>query len=864
MQILFDQDFDNGAWPGPLGNKDTSFGEAWLGPIGFIDLLENQLGLTGKYLSNTERALRLIQPMNTQEGFWSKSATVDPMGTAKKLLNWRDDLCLQGWQGQGKSQRLRELAAVTQKIEPGMPDRLQAIVERAKKHPPDIEEINLFESEKNQFSAWRKFLALMRGHSTKVQTLALPLIEAFGDLGGSQRETFIPKGDGSLQLLRTPGYYEACEEAAAWMASLPKDSSRLVVWPDPGLDAALHLHGHPTLGASSELHGNALLGILPLMLELAWDPQDPKIAFELLSMPVNPIRPAIAEELIDALHKWPAVNSPDWKRVLEKTLVELVPTPKEQKRASKRLATIFTPTVSRAARYPATEITIRTQLVEEWAHAFCVQKPEFEAKCESVHRQCAVLTGMIESCGMKDFSRLELVFLVREATQTSTQASVYPAQAGVGCVYEPGAIAGPVDYVLCWDFTLSNYSPTNTISLSDAERSELEASGIKLMSATQKVLQQASRWRRPFGMARKAVLCVSPQRSREGNEEFPHPAWDEIKSRVREERPDLLEVSKIIPAGEIKTHSPPYRAPVRSIEKIEVPKGALPLRKVESPSSIGRLLGCSLAYGLHYIARIKPGRSWELMEPTSPLALGSLSHDLLALVQEEVKKGKVQTVEQGKQRIQECFDELAPKLVAGLFLPGNQDVLTNLKARLTHAVQDIMTLVEQANMQVREVEHDLEVDALGIRVGGRLDLLMGEPTLVLDFKWSGTTSKKESLLRGTAYQLAIYSRLLKKPLNKEYPGVAYYVLKDGSLLTNQDGYPIGEVCQGPDPSTTWAALDRAFARAHDQLRNGQLFAAGNVEAPTKSDSIKEGELVLKSNCEYCSYGALCGQWFGSI
>ena len=39
MKICFDPDFDGGAWPGPLNEREAVAGEVWLGELGFVDRL---------------------------------------------------------------------------------------------------------------------------------------------------------------------------------------------------------------------------------------------------------------------------------------------------------------------------------------------------------------------------------------------------------------------------------------------------------------------------------------------------------------------------------------------------------------------------------------------------------------------------------------------------------------------------------------------------------------------------------------------------------------------------------------------------------------------------------------------------------
>ena len=78
MKIYFDTSFDHSAWPGPLAEKQASFGEVWTGTAGLLGILETRLGLVGPKLCNAERAAGLISSLQQKKGFWNESCANDP------------------------------------------------------------------------------------------------------------------------------------------------------------------------------------------------------------------------------------------------------------------------------------------------------------------------------------------------------------------------------------------------------------------------------------------------------------------------------------------------------------------------------------------------------------------------------------------------------------------------------------------------------------------------------------------------------------------------------------------------------------------------------------------------------------------
>ena len=94
-----------------------------------LGILETMTGLSGPSIPSALRAAELVPDVRSISGFWSRSAQVDPFGTAKRVLQWRDLLRMHGWRSQPVSTRLEELAEVTVKASPGFPDRLLMVAD---------------------------------------------------------------------------------------------------------------------------------------------------------------------------------------------------------------------------------------------------------------------------------------------------------------------------------------------------------------------------------------------------------------------------------------------------------------------------------------------------------------------------------------------------------------------------------------------------------------------------------------------------------------------------------------------------------------------------------------------------------------
>jgi hypothetical protein len=275
------------------------------------------------------------------------------------------------------------------------------------------------------------------------------------------------------------------------------------------------------------------------------------------------------------------------------------------------------------------------------------------------------------------------------------------------------------------------------------------------------------------------------------------------------------------------------------------------------------LIQCPLSYVLHYTARLRPGRYSPPPEATDMLVLGNLSHFLFAEVLKQVRDGKQLTPQQGREQLEKIFDQLAPRMAAGLFLPGNEDARASLRTRLGLVIGDVLELIRQGSFKVEGVEMQAEAPALGLQVSGRLDLLLESPRAVVDFKWSGGTKRRRELQNGAAHQLAVYSHLVRDKRRKDFPPVAYFIVDSRRLITSSPGcFPGAEKTGGPGPQETWESLDRAFTRTWQNLKRGRVDAGGIGKDIITTGGIEDGILRLVPRCEYCDYTALCGLCFG--
>jgi ATP-dependent helicase/nuclease subunit B len=855
MRLVFDPDFDQGAWPGPLAGKDAAFAEAWVGPLGLLAAAETALGLGGRWAAPAARAAALVPAVRSVEGFWSRSAEADPLGTADVLLRWRDELMLSGWLGEPVAPRLAALAAVTRDALPGLPDRLRAALTAIAQRGTGgaIREVVHIEEAAELPLLWRSLLGALRESGVAVVHAPLSPAPAAGDLAEARHGRFTPHADGSLFLLRASGVLAAADHAAAWIADRRLGEAVAVVTPDGTLDAALRRFGLPTLGGASE--GNLLPQVLPLVLKMAWTPPDPQQALDLLTLPTGPIPGPVASRLAGALHEWPAVDSDAWRRRLPEALARIGDADRAAA-VAERVGAVFRAAVPRGRSYPAGEVHARVRLVDAWARGHAESGPDREA-WGLVSAQCAELVRLLGLAGLAELPPAQLEWFVAEATRVASATPRYPAEAGLHAVRCPGAVAGPARAVVWWDFTSQAAPLTAGLPLAPAELLALRAAGVRILEAGSVAAARAARWRRPLLQTTEALLLVCPRFGDDGEERFPHPLWTEIAGKATDA--GTLQGPRPPLGRRTKTKMRPLGPLPRAVRAWQVAGVEPRLPQSVSPTSLGDLIGCSFRFAVRTHAAIQPGRGASLS--TREQLWGRLVHDLL----HRLFEGPPLSAAEARAQAGEVFDRQAPRLAAALFLPGSEVARAEVRRATQASAETLFALMREAKLRPISVESLREREAFGTALRGQPDVVLGDPPAVVDLKWAGASYYARALATGSSYQLAAYSYLVSDERAPAAP-VAYFILSSQRTITNERGPFAGaEVVAGPSLRDTWTALHLAFDDARRALEGGSLTAAGVAEddaeelLPEGDIDAATGRLRLAAPCRFCELGALCGR-----
>jgi len=288
--------------------------------------VESQLGLSGPPVAWTDRVLAYHQALSDHPGaVYSASFQADPWATASHLLRLRDALLLAAWDPATPTSvdivdALAELEPLYDL--PGIPDRLHTVLSaiNAGLLLPD-HEVTLQEPTEEWPPLWQRVLTRLN-----IQAVPVPEPRGHSGLASIQNNLLLDLDeevsiDSSIEALQAGSRHAA----VAFVTRVLRDRHAIVFTPDIDLasmlDTALHADGQPTAGAPRDTRGQPVHQVLPLVIELLWEPVNPYVLLDLLLLPVGPLR-RYSYRLARALEKQPGFGSDAWNDVIDDILAD--------------------------------------------------------------------------------------------------------------------------------------------------------------------------------------------------------------------------------------------------------------------------------------------------------------------------------------------------------------------------------------------------------------------------------------------------------------------------------------------------------------------------------------------------------------
>jgi hypothetical protein len=867
----------------------TRLNEVRGGPDALLNWLETQLGLIEPVIPKANRVTELASWLDgAGDAVFTQSLVMDRWATASQILDRRDELRMAGWNGHADDslpKLISDLGQASDGRDSVFVDEaarllrvLQAIAD-GQQLPPHrcvLEDwIELWPP------MWRAVLGLL---TVENATRCLPAgangsaLRAAQELVNAGEPRPIVQ-DTSFRFVTTRSEATACEFVAATLAKAPEALAETVVYCESDsvalrLDACLNRLGLPTMGAVAVSRSHPVLQVLPLCLSLCWEPVDPQVLLDFLTLPVNPIPHRVARPLIDSLVEQPGLGSARWEAAIaELCCPENDPDGKLRARLD---AWLMCERVPRNEPISSAAIRARCGLVAQWAAGRALSlladaDPDLARLAEALQvaaGHASALGELVESQG-QTLTEPQLGRLVEEAT--STGVSVAPFMKAFGGplrVRTLVEIDAPFRRLIWLGLGTAD---AQACPWPVAELEKINAAGIDLDDGSRALSALRSAEARGFSRIQEFLLGILLPHDLVQRW---HPIWLAIRTML-EGRDEPTALDDLFARGDENAISPlVFEVAERSI--IPPPKrrllwhvssDLLQDRNRVSASELQDRLGCPLKWVFTYQARLRPGSIAQL--PGDFQLKGTFCHSVLERL--FGNGGELPSNEEATALAGQIFDERLPLDAAPLAQPDQVLERHKLRTELINATRALMAALSSGGYRITGIEVEVEGDAFAKPLTGWIDCLAVRDDAheaVIDFKYSGQKYRK-LIADGRAVQLATYAHSRTEG-GRPYPAVAYLVLADAQLYT-PSGSPLSgdatrHVVDGPAIGVVWDRFSQAVTAADGWLTGEQPIPARPLQPPAEWPKgvglVLDGTLAAdqpQEPCRYCKFGVLCGR-----
>jgi len=858
--------------------------------------LETQLGLLSESVPLSSRITEYASALDkVKNAVFAASLATDRWGTATELLSRRDQLRLGGWEETDLPhlpplvRDLGNAAKCTRFIWPDESERLNRIL--AALNAGQVlgpHRCILYDPMPRWPARWQRILARLTIEYAEPPT---PQADHNSALQVAQKclvtgETRPMATDDSLQWIRSRSVIAACEAVAAALAHKRQCLGDITICCEDCtaallLDGSLARRGLPTMGAYDISLAHPVLQILPLALNLFWEPVDPGLVLDFLSLPIGPIPKKAARRLAAALATQPGLGSAEW----EKTVNELCsPANDPENHLRDRLKLwLGGRRFARGTSLPAEAISECAKRVAQWAagYAAALEKERNEqevliAVLKMAAGHASTLAELAHTQGGA-ISEPQLIRL-RDAAVTKGGATMphLEAMGGPRLVSSLAEITTPCSLLVWLGLGTKDRSVPGWTAL---ERAAIKEAGIDVDDGRRGTAALRDAERRGFCHVTKSILAVALPADEETR---PHPVWLQIRGGLSQGgQANPLPLEDILTRGDADAIGT-WRFPTATTS-IQPPQPRRPLWRIDpqllkahrtsSATELQDRLACPLKWVFQHQAELYPSPIARL--PDSFRLKGDFCHSVLERVLGG--GGSLPSVEECARQVVRIFDERLPLDAAPLAQPHQLADKQRLRQELLRATEILVRTLHAGAYSVCSIEvevsgklHDRDlsgwIDCVGVRTGGE--------ELVIDFKYGGYDKYREFLKNGRAVQLATYaySRSISQGRRGTFPAVGYLILSSGVLYTPSGSRIQGDggatIVDAPSISQVWDSFVSALVNAEAWLIGKEPVPARPLQTADQwpqgielvlTGPDKKGQLPAQQDvCTYCNYQAICG------
>jgi len=785
----------------------------YLGPSGLMQLLETAAGMDHRipdvdYLRIPEfrKAIQRYLELNP-DAFFKASFQADQFATSKDLLQKRDELLLTGWNFESRPDTpayLKAFIGLEQQVEAdeqlssiiykGFASRFSRLIQMLPDCVLPFQTVFHLEPLDLLPVHWQRLLQVLRSKGLTVHPHEHPReYSPHHDLGVVQqllRDNSAGRAslraDGSFLILKSRRAADLSRQLAKIVAHNP-DFRPTCLLLDHSLqfDMALAEEGLPALGLRQPSLSRPGQQVLKLAGSFLWYPVDPAKILEFTGLPIKPLQADLAYAIARHISEKPGLFGEGWNAAIYGTLDQLRQrSPDLAKEAQDQYKFWF-----EHKRYdiqqdaPKSDAIGIFRYIQFWA--LQQGRKDNTPVLTQLAEQARKAAELLEAIPEDRVSALDVERVVRTIFEP-VNSQLHTPQAGhLDFVRHSNALLSRPRQLLWWNFTATEKPYFFTHWTSEVIQ-YLAQQGIELDLPSRKNAFLSWSQTLPLLAVTHQIVLAIPE-SIDGKPTQSHPVWPLIHTRLANAEAITFHLDDPVQFERCQQY---FRIPEPITvphQHLEAPKPYLVLdempdnwqRTHESPTSIETMVYFPYQWFFRYVLE------WY----TSPLLgmvtmhrlKGNLSHklleNLLPKIYEDWSREELQTW------VEETLLELMTREGTPLLLYGNEPEKINFIRKVQFAAHSIRTLISDNNWQILAVEEDATDTWQNLALKARPDLVLerGNERMIVDFKWSGTSKRKDLMKNNEDLQLCMYAWLYKK--NQQWPSTCYFIVGTSDVVT---------------------------------------------------------------------------------
>ena len=864
MIIHFSTNYDGEVF---LNSRTDLMGVSYLGPQGLLQQLELRAGLHTEVKSDVEREADYLNAMSPfmAGSMFQRAFEVDKIGVAGKLLGWRDNLLMAGWDGQCTDKaatKLCVLADIEKEFHSsGTADAWVKVCREYQSHDilsDRVEEI-VVECPWSEIPYLiQKTLLSIRQHGTKV-TEAVP-----------ETTEQVPLDTSKVKVSE----FEDVNDAYEWFAqveSLPEDCA-VINRDNVLLNHILYTWDKPQVHASLFQTNPQLLQFFKLGMSIFSRPLNIQNLISYLQLPMSPIPGALRYKLSrmllqnggfgDKVERNDGAIRDDWEQAIHEFQFlnkEGVPTP--QARAKKM---VYLSPIRNNYEHGVDKGELESYLesLNKWAIGHYADEELADEKKAQLHELQAFISSFktaLKSLSGDKVQYDDIEKLVLQIYRPMNYALAQDENGACHVVTDISKIATPARTILWLDCQEEDQESDAYDFLSQVEKDYLEKSGVHLPDFAAHLSSLRRQRLRILSQADSILLVRSAYNGTTRLGE--HTMIAEVRQTAGSLPLVKKEELELFPMVQPTLTTQPIDrfAPVAALEL-----GAIDYKgRRESNSSLDTLIQLPFNYTMQYVAKLNEPNDEQLKN--THITIGLVAHNFFEHIIADANKNlgqmRMLTEDEFEQRLNDSID--ATGLI--LRLPENTTTLGEFRIQLRESMLALIDIMENLDLTPVGCEvsipedptegedvRSLQLADIG-NFGARIDFLLKDASdhyVIFDFKWSYSKYYGEKLESNTAIQLELYREAVKAfYTGKDVAAVGYYMMPRKQLLTSDyDEIPGSKLIKHITPAaittTLFEQIRNSYRFRMDEIRRGHIEEAETMDIKDNSTGYYFNEETL--------------------